>query len=123
MFKKKKENDENLMDMIPQKKIESIVNEEGKTILLRPKWQGKLGKKWIQPRLKKEKAFFRVNLDEMGAFVWNCINNKKTVYDIFKEYENNFQEEENALNRLIMFIKILTKNQFIELKSTKIETG
>ncbi|WP_408638582.1 PqqD family protein [Romboutsia maritimum] len=56
-----------------------------------------------------------MQLDKQGSFVWKCINNEKTVYDISKEVSNEFgKDAEPLLDRLISYFNILNDNKFIK---------
>ncbi|OQX83365.1 hypothetical protein B6D60_10595 [candidate division KSB1 bacterium 4484_87] len=106
----------NLLDLIPQKKLESRENEDGTITILKPKYQNKFMKKYVLPRMKK--PHFNVNLDEYGSFVWKHIDGDKTVEDIGKDLQKNFSEKiEPVYERLSVFIHSLVRYKFIEFKN------
>ncbi len=110
----KKKDDRNLMDFIPEKLVQSQTNEENLEVLIVPKFRDFFFGKLLQPKLPEKKAYFRISLDEFGTFVWNLIDGKRTVFDIYKEFEKKYPEEEQSLQRLSRFIQLLKESKFIK---------
>lgn len=117
MFKKKEKVSENYMDYIP-KRSESI------------KWKQKEDSNLVQIIVKRDsitekitqKLFFtpdksKIDLDELGTFVWLNINGENTVYEIGQLIKENFKGNAEPLyERLIQFLQILSNNKFISFK-------
>lgn len=58
-----------------------------------------------------------IKLDKHGSFIWSCIDDNKSVYDISKDVKNHFGKSAEPLyDRLVTFINILDDNKFIILK-------
>lgn len=58
-----------------------------------------------------------IALDEMGSFIFSNIDGINTVYDLSVLIKKEFGEDaEPILERLIMYIKILKNNNFIEFR-------
>lgn len=58
-----------------------------------------------------------VKLDRHGSFVWKCIDNNKSVYELSKDVKGHFANDtEPLIERLIEFITILESNRFVKFK-------
>lgn len=58
---------------------------------------------------------FRIDLDEMGSFIWKHIDGEKTIYDIAQLVKSEFGEKAEPLyERLVEYMKILKNNKFID---------
>lgn len=57
-----------------------------------------------------------VELESFGSFIWQQCDGAKNIYDISIKLEEKFGEKVNpVLERLIIYIKTLHKNNFIKL--------
>ncbi|MBE6772304.1 MAG: PqqD family protein [Ruminococcaceae bacterium] len=66
---------------------------------------------------RKPKMTF-VHLDELGSFVWQKIDGKKSVADIALEVDKFFGENSHPLyERLTVFFNILENYKFIQWKN------
>lgn len=105
----------NLLELIPVKNIEWEKTEEGLIVLLKPKFTHPFFKKHILPRLKH--PFYKVKLDDVGSFVWEWCDGKKTVKEIARGLKEKFGEKVEPLhNRLALYLQNLEKNRFIYFK-------
>ena len=114
VISKAKGNNKNYLDFIPirNSKIDWSINDKNLVVLELKR--NKIFDKFAQ-KLFKVPSKSDIQLDKQGSFVWKCINNKKTVYDISKEVSNEFgKEAEPLLDRLISFFNILNNNKFIK---------
>ncbi len=110
----------NLLDLIPKKLLQSKENDDGTITILKPKFQNKLMKKLVLPRMKRPN--FRINLDEYGSFVWKMIDGQKTVEEIANDLKENFSEQvEPVYERLSVFIHSLVRYKFIEFKNYQLD--
>ena len=58
-----------------------------------------------------------IKLDIHGSFVWKCIDDNKSVYELSKDIKGHFgNDAEPLIERLIEFITILESNRFIKFK-------
>lgn len=106
----------NLLDLIPVQNIQSVQNEKGHFVLLKPKYSHPLLVKHLLPRLKK--PHYKINLDEVGSFIWNLCNGKNTVKEIGEKLKENFGSRIDPLyERLSLFLQNLEKNRFITFKN------
>ena len=105
----------NLLELIPEKVCESTIDEEGKVIILAPRFKSKLGKKIFEPIIKKKHV--KIHLDKIGTFVWKEIDGKKDVFAISENLKKEFGEKvEPVYERIGKFIAIMKVNGFIKLK-------
>ena len=113
MFKKNKK-EENYLDYIPKKsdKIHWEDKEDGlvQIILYRDSLFEKIVRKLFFTPDK-----YRVDLDEMGSFIWHHIDGEKNIYEISQLFKDEFKEDAEPLyDRLIQYINILRNNKFID---------
>lgn len=106
----------NLLDLIPVQNMQSVTNEEGLVVLLKPKYSHPWLAKQLLPRLKK--PHYKINLDEVGSFIWNLCDGKTTVKEIGEKLNKNFGSRVDPLyERLSLFLQNLEKNRFITFKN------
>ena len=64
-------------ELVPKKMIDSEQGPNERTLLLVPRFRKGFSKKYVQPRLKK--PYIKVELDDIGSFVWNKIDGMNTI--------------------------------------------
>ena len=70
----------------------------------------------LQKTMKKPKSSI-IHLDEVGSFIWQLIDKRKTIEEIGKELYSKYENKVSPLyERLIKYIKILSEYKFIILK-------
>jgi hypothetical protein len=83
-------------------------------VLLRPRFQRGLLKRWLQPRLRR--PHLRVRLDEVGSFVWDRCDGNTTVAEIAESLAAHFGDRVNhALERLTIFVTQMQRGGVIRL--------
>lgn len=115
MFKKKKNEfaGMNLLELIPVRSFEFVVQDDGKVTLLIPKFRGKILSKYLQPYIKRK--FYKVKLDTLGSFVWNHCDGKSSVNDIAAKMRKQFGDEaEPADDRVAKFIQHLYRGDCVK---------
>lgn len=115
MARKKKISNQNYMDFIIVKnpEIEYEINEKGiVTVII--EWKGFYH--WIAQHFFKRPKVSEIKLDTYGSFVWQAINDKKTVHQLSLELESQFPNMKNPLSRLIKFLEIMKDHHLIEIK-------
>ena len=65
---------------------------------------------------EKEKKVSAIKLDDYGSFLWQSINDQKTVHQLSLDLQSQFPKMEKPLARLIRFLEILKDHHLIELK-------
>ncbi len=114
-MKKKEVVTANYLENIPKREMLSFSSDDEGIVTLEIENKG-IVNKIAQKLLKKPKISY-IHLDKFGSFVWNCIDDKKTILDIGKDVETEFGEEANPLyERLAKFFQILKSYNFISYK-------
>lgn len=103
-----------LLRALPRRLVQSEKDEEGRVVLLRPRFlRGPLAW-WLQPLLRR--PHFHIHLDELGTFVWDRCDGQTTVTEIAAAMETHFDEKaESAMERLRLFLGELGRGQMIQL--------
>ena len=115
MSKKKKISNQNYMDFIVVKnpEIEYETNDKGQvTVMI--EWRGFYHR--IAQRFFKRPKVSAIKLDDYGSFLWQSINDQKTVHQLSLDLQSQFPKMEKPLARLIRFLEILKDHHLIELK-------
>ena len=68
----------------------------------------------IAQKIFKKPRYSFIKLDEYGSFVWQRIDDKKSIYEIGKELGNKHKGASNQLSeRLSKYFGILERNKYI----------
>ncbi len=111
---KKEKKDKNYLTFIPikSKKIKYKVKSNGNVQLIVPR--DSLIEK-IAIKLFFAPENLKIDLDEIGSFIWSNIDGNNNIYQIGKLVEENFGEKAEPLyERLVQYINILKSNDFIK---------
>jgi len=113
MLRRRKRNEEvNLLDLIPQRTVDSNKREDGLTELVVPKFRNKYLKAFFRKRL--EKPTWKVELDEIGTYVWDQVDGNTTVGEIGNSLEKKFGEKvEPVYDRLNRFFSLMIQHEFV----------
>jgi hypothetical protein len=64
-----------------------------------------------------KRPYFKIKLDDVGSYIWELCDGKKTVKDVAECLQNEFGEKVEPLyDRLALFLQSLEKNHFIFFK-------
>lgn len=110
------------LNFYPLRQIESEVNHQNLVVLLIPQKVGWIVRK-IFPRFQNK--INRINLDEIGSFIWNCLDGQQSLQTICDKLENQFGERvHHCQERTVIFTQQLYKQKFIKiyLKKEEINT-
>lgn len=112
-----------MLDTIPERLIKWEKASGGDlAVLLVPRFRKGLLAKWLQPRLKR--PYMRVKLDEIGSFVWENCDGKKTVRQIGEALEGKFGDRVKPVEqRLKLFFNTLYKSRFVRYWQAKVAEG
>ena len=80
----------NLWDLMPVRLAKWETTEEGKVVVLVPKFKHPLLVKWVMPVLAK--PFFRIKLDDIGSVIWQQCDGKTPVSAIAATLKAKFGE-------------------------------
>jgi len=111
-----KKNTKNYLNFIPLKNPDiSWSKDSSGMIVLEVSRKGFFDK--IAQKLFKVPQKSHIKLDKQGSYIWNCIDDKKSVYYIAQDVKSHFGKSAEPLyDRLVTFINILDDNKFITLK-------
>src|SRR6056297_3392640 len=110
--KQKKKTELDMSKIIPVQTVQYEENEEGKIVLLKPKFSSNFSKKYIIPRMKY--PYYKIHLDDTGTEVWKAINGNKTAIEIGEYLQKKLGEKINPVyERLGMFLATLKNENFI----------
>ncbi len=111
MFRKRKYQDVNFLELIPERNSKWEV--EGETvIILHPKFRNKLLVKTILPLMSKPN--WKIRLDDIGSWVWQHCDGKRSVQEIGIAMEESFGDRVKPVyDRLAKFFQKLEESKFI----------
>jgi hypothetical protein len=103
----------NLFDFKPVRRCEWQETDDGRIVVLVPRFRGRLGQ-WLTPRLKD--PCFRVKLDQLGSWVWLQCDGRQTVERIAVRFKEQFGGTlESASERLAVFVKRMLRADLITI--------
>lgn len=106
---------ENLLDLIPYKLVESEKNEFGDVTILFPKFKNPFFSKLFVS--KNKSPYIKIKLDSLGSAFWDECDGKQDVQEIGSKLKVKFGEKiEPIYNRLQIFIHQLRKGGYLDLK-------
>ncbi len=118
-MKRKIKKDDNFLELVPviKKSQEWKLNEEGLVQIIIPR-DGILDR--IVRKFVKTPKVMKIDLDELGSFVWKLIDGKRNIEEIGQIVESEFGEKVEPLyDRLGTYINILRNNKFITLEKVR----
>ncbi len=90
------------------------IAEDGRVVLLRPRFIGGPLARWLQPHLRS--PHFRVRLDALGSFVWTRCDGQTTVAQLAEALQRELPAQaDDALRRLRLFLGELCRGKMLEL--------
>jgi hypothetical protein len=103
----------NLLDLVPERKIDFEVIDEERVVLLAPRFRLRWLRRIFEPRMKN--PFVRVRLDEVGSAVWLACDGKTNVGRIASLLRDRFGEKiEPCHDRLAMFLHGLERGRLLD---------
>lgn len=113
---KKLKKDDNLLDYIPERNPDIIWRTlENKHVQIDVENKGFFF--WITQKLLKKPRYSKIELEEIGSFIWQTVDGKKTVLEISKEIKDEFGDKaEPILNRMVAYLKVLYSHSLISYK-------
>ena len=115
MFGRKKKvrgPDVNLLELVPEQLVKSEREEDGIITVLGPRFKSGFMKRLVGSRMKS--PYFRINLDDIGATVWESIDGDRNIGVIAQILRDKFGERiEPCHDRLAMFFTQLEMSRFI----------
>jgi Coenzyme PQQ synthesis protein D (PqqD) len=87
---------------------------DGTAVLLVPRFRKGLFARWLMPRMTR--PHIRVRLDEIGSFAWRMMDGATPFNRIAQAMQERFgARAEPAEERLMKFLTILRKDEFVRL--------
>lgn len=109
---KKSQKQENYLERKPIKNQKITWTEKGGIVTLEIKNEGLMNK--LAQKIFKKPEISYVHLDEMGSFVWQLIDGKKTILEFSDFVKEKFGEKAQPLyERLAKYFQILESYSFI----------
>ncbi len=106
----------NLLELIPERTVESETGEDGTATILGPRFKSGLMKRLIGSRLKD--PYFRIRLDDVGSTVWENIDGARNIGEIADILSDRFGERvEPRHERLSIFFTQLEMSRFIRYRN------
>ena len=118
-MKKKKLNREEIidqwLDLYPIRQYQYEASQEGMITVLVPHSENWLTKR-ILPKPKNPAQ--RIQLDELGSFVWNLCDGKYSVQEICQNMEESFKGRVDSVQeRTVLFVQQMYQQNFIKVFS------
>lgn len=103
--------------VVPRRELNWEDGQDGKAVLLVPRFRKGFLSRWLQPRLKR--PHIRVKLDDIGSFVWRLFDGENDFTTIVSAMRLHFGEKiEPAEDRLQKFLVLLYKDRFVQLMTS-----
>jgi hypothetical protein len=101
------------LELKPVRLVQWEMTEQGRAVLIAPKFSSRFLAKWLVPLLAK--PFFKVRLDDYGSFVWLRCDGQTTVETIAEQAYSQFGESVQPLyERLTSFLRRLEREDFLQ---------
>ena len=115
MFRKKNNEQVNLLELIPELVFHHSLNEEQIVIVDMPRFHVS----WMQKYLvsKSKAPFIKIKLDAFGSHVWNLCDGQKNIGEISESLTQQFGDEvQPVYERLAAFFRQLHDRGFVRLR-------
>lgn len=114
MFGKKEQEQLNLLTLIPQRRRDYDIDEQGIVTVHMPRFESAWMRKYLVP--KRRNPFVHTRLDAVGSFVWQQCDGVTSVAGIAERMREHFGEDaEPVHDRLALFIRVLFRRTWISL--------
>jgi hypothetical protein len=111
----------NLLELKPARKRD-WVEEEGRVVVLMPKFRHPWVAPWLQPMLRKPEV--RVKLDDLGSAVWKLCDGATTVARMAEVIQKRFgPEAEPVHERIGAFLRKLEDGDLVAITPPDIVTS
>jgi len=107
----------NLLEIKPLRNVAWELGEEGRAVLIVPKFRNRLLRKWLLPLFAKPD--FRIRLDAYGSLIWQHCDGKTAVSEVGEKLRERFGSSiEPLYERLGQFIAKLEREDLVVLSAT-----
>lgn len=102
----------NLWDLKPKRNAEWEMTDEGKIVVLVPKFRNPFLVKWLLPYLAK--PFFRIKLDDVGTLIWQQSDGATPVSSIAESLQRKFGASVEPVDaRINHFLRQLERGDLV----------
>jgi len=103
----------------PERNVAFRLNaDDGLVVLLAPRFRSGLLARWLQPRLRPERAHFRVKLEARGSWIWNRCDGQRLVGQIASDFRDAFPAETSDVEkRVCLFLFSLAENGLVVFRN------
>ncbi|MBP6977765.1 MAG: PqqD family protein [Bacteroidales bacterium] len=110
----------NYLALTPVRIHAHVIGEDGRVILIVPKFKNPVLRQWLIPRNKSD--HFRIHLDGPGSATWLAIDGVSNVSEICSRLEESLGEKISpAESRVTRFLTLLYDQRYITFK--ELDTG
>jgi len=106
----------NFLDLVPRRRVAHEEDEEGRIVLLQPRYTDPVLGRWLQPRLRPDKRWIRVPLDSRGTWLWRHIDGARTVGELAAGFQAAFPEDQRDIPlRVSQYVGVLHQHGWVAL--------
>ncbi len=111
-MKKQETTGTNLWELTPLRNAKWETTDEGKVVVLVPKFKNAFLVKWVLPHLAK--PFFRIKLDDIGSHIWKQCDGATSLSTIAESLKNKFGDAVEPVDaRINKFINHLERGDLL----------
>ncbi len=111
-MKKQEAAETNLWELTPLRNAKWETTEEGKVVVLVPKFKNPFLVKWVLPHLAK--PFFRIKLDEIGSLIWKQCDGATSISTIAESLKQTFGDAVDPVDaRINKFLNHLERGDLL----------
>ena len=105
--------DSNFLEYYPKRLCEFELKDDLVTVLFKKEKLNIIDKTFFK---KKSSKPHKIDLDEIGSFIWHLIDGNNSVKNIVEKSREHFSEKiEPAEDRIELFLAQMNKNKFIQI--------
>lgn len=106
----------NLWDLTPKRNAEWETTDEGKVIVLVPKFKNPFLVKWLLPYLSK--PYFRIKLDDVGSAIWQQLDGGTPISNVAESLKTKFGVSvEPVESRINHFLSQLERGDLVTINN------
>lgn len=105
------------LDLVPRRAVAfEAAADDGRVVLLVPRYRDGLWGRLIQPRLGPAKRYVRVPLEARGSALWQAMDGELTVRDLLAVAAAAAAgDQEDLARRVCLYVQNLADNGFVSL--------
>ena len=116
-MKKQETTEVNLWELTPLRNAKWETTEEGKVVVLVPKFKNPFLVKWVLPYLAK--PFFRIKLDDIGSLIWKQCDGATSLSTIAELLKQTFGDAVEPVDaRINKFLNHLERGELLVVERT-----